>query len=192
MNRHQRLAAAAKARKKKPGRPKGARIHIAHDRKRFAVAAWWAFGEFGFGPYQSAGLAAAIVQNNEPIRMEDVEGLLTVASTRIHHNASSLKEHLAWLARKAEAAKADAWLIQSATAVHGLILFITKDDTAGACRCLDALLALGWEDVLDGLHARIDVALKGNMPPRDDKLGRAGSEFLARFRESRSKTQTKT
>jgi CO/xanthine dehydrogenase FAD-binding subunit len=83
------------------GRPRGSSIPLARDRQRFAIAIWWALYKFGYGPYQAAHLAAVVVQN-EPIRLEDVESLLIVASSKIRFTASSLEEHVAWLARKAK------------------------------------------------------------------------------------------
>jgi hypothetical protein len=67
--------AKKKPAKKQPGRPKGSTVPLRRDRQRFAIAVWHGLRMRGFGPYVSA-YWAAVVTGKEPIKPEDVEGLL--------------------------------------------------------------------------------------------------------------------
>lgn len=174
--------------KPRRGRPKGSTVPIERDRQARAVACWWAFREFGFGPYEAAHLAATVV-SDQPIKLEDVEGLLRVASTEIKRTASSFEKHIDTLVRKAERHPpgSSSWLAASALAIKALILALRKNNTAMACWMLDVLIRLGWKDQLARLTARITEALKSNVPPRDTPLGRAGRALLAALKQETAK-----
>jgi hypothetical protein len=172
--------------RRRRGRPKGSTVPIELDRQKYAVALWRAFREFDFGPYKAGYLAATVV-SNEPIRLEDVEGLLVVASTEIKRTASSLDKHVDALVRKAKRVPDDNWLAASATAIKALVLAIRSNKTATACGMLDVLVALGWHDLLSRLTARINDALRSNIPPRDGKPGHHGHEVLGLLKKVTSK-----
>jgi hypothetical protein len=171
-------SAARVARRRGRGRPKGSAVPLERDRQRFAIAAWWGFRECGCGPYIAA-YWAAVATGDEPIRPEDIEGLLTVAGVDIKHTAVSLDKHLDALARKAKRAPADnAWLRMSATAIKALILAARTKRVEVYCAMLDVLVGLGWADVIGRLSARIIEASKSNVPPYEGKPGRRGQELL--------------
>lgn len=138
----------------KRGRPEGSTIPFQHDRQRFTIAAWWGFRGAGAGPY-TAAYWAAIALAEEPIRPEDVEGLLTAAGTKVPHTASSLDKHFDHLVRKARRLEpdSDAWLEISATAIKAAVLAIRCGDLEAYCFALDLLIANGWGDVIGRLSA---------------------------------------
>src|SRR5262249_30707411 len=61
------------------GRPS---VPIEDDPQRFEIACWWAFHGMGFGPFDAAR-RALLATNGGPISMEDVEGVLIMASAKI-------------------------------------------------------------------------------------------------------------
>ena len=114
----------------------------------------------------------------EPIRLEDVEGLVTVASTEIARTASTLDKHIDALVRKAKRMPptSSTWLQASVLAIKALILAMRMGRVDEACFALDGLVMLGWGPDLSRLTARIREATKSNVPPREDKLGRCGRQ----------------
>src|SRR5215468_7638332 len=70
------------------GRPMGSTVPFERDRQRFAIAAWWGFRECGCGPYE-ATYWAAVATGDEPIRPEDIDGLLTAAGIDVKRTAST-------------------------------------------------------------------------------------------------------
>src|SRR5262249_36176456 len=160
------------------GRPKGSAVPLERDRQRVGIAAACGFRECGGGPYVAA-YWAALATGDEPIRPEDVEGLLTVAGIDIKRTASSLDKHLDALARKAKRAPANnTWLRISATTIKALILAARIKNTEVYCGMLDILIGLGWGEVIERLSARIIEAAKSNIPPREGELGRQGQALL--------------
>src|SRR5262249_38614383 len=87
--------------RRRRSRPKGTTVPFERDRQRFTISALWGFRFAGAGPY-TAAYWAAYVTGEEPIRPEDIEGLLIAAGTKIKHTASTLEKHLDHLARKAD------------------------------------------------------------------------------------------
>jgi hypothetical protein len=169
------------------GRPKGSTVPFERDRQRFAIAAWWGFRECGCGPY-GATYWATVATGDEPIRPEDIGGLLTVAGIDIKRTASSLDKHLDALTRKAKRAPADnVWLQTSATTIKALILAARTNNMRIYCDMLDVLIGLGWADVIERLSARIIEASKSNVPPHEGKLGRRAQQLLAGLRDATPK-----
>jgi hypothetical protein len=164
---------------KRRGRPKGSTIPLERHRQKFAIAVWHGVHLYGFGPYLSAHWAAWLT-SNEPIKAEDVEGLLTVSGTEIKFTASSLDKHIDRLARNAERVPIDSdpWLHKSALAMKGLIIAARIRNIEVYCGMLDVLIDLGWRDMIERLRARIDDLIKSNIPPREGKLGREGQGLL--------------
>jgi hypothetical protein len=169
----------AKKRRKEPGRPKGTTIPLERDPQRFEIAVWQGIHLDGHGPYTSAHWAAWVT-SRKPIKLEDVEGLLTVAGTEIEFTASNLDKHIDRLARKAESIPVDSdpWLHASALAIKAFILARRTRNMEMECYLLDVLLSLGWRDVIERLIARINDMLKSNIPPREGELGREGQALV--------------
>src|SRR6516162_1775232 len=161
------------------GRPKGTTVPLDRDPQRFEIAVWHGIHLDGHGPYTSAHWGAWVM-SRKPIKLEDVEGLLTVAGTEIEFTASSLDKHIDRLARKAESIPVDGdpWLHMSALAIRAFILARRTRNMEMACYLLDVLIGLGWREVIERLCARIDDMLKSNIPPREGKLGREGQALL--------------
>jgi len=170
---------ARKRKQRRAGRPKGSTVPLERHRQKFAIAVWHGVHLDGVGPYLSARWAA-VITGEEPIKPEDVEGLLTVSGTEIKFTASSLDKHIDRLARNAEriAIDSDPWLHMSALAIKGLIIAHRTGDMEVKCGMLDVLIDLGWRDMIERLRARIDDLTKSNIPPREGKLGREGQKLL--------------
>ena len=166
------------------GRPKGSTVPFERHRQRFAIAAWWGFRECGCGPYVAA-YWAAVATGDEPIRPEDLEGVLNVAGIDIKRTASTLDKHLDRLARNAKRAPPDdTWLRTSATTIKALLLAARTGNMPIYCGMLDLLVELGWAAVINRLSARIIEASKSNVPPFEGKLGRRGHQLLAELRRA--------
>jgi hypothetical protein len=166
--------------KRRRGRPKGSTVPLERHRQRFAIAVWHGVRLYGVGPYLSAHWAAWLT-SNEPIKAEDVEGLLTAAGTEIKFTASSLNKHIDRLARNAERIPIDSdpWLQMSALAIKGLIIAARTGRAEVYCGMLDVLIDLGWRNMVERLRARIDDLIKSNIPPRGEaRLGREGQALL--------------
>lgn len=161
------------------GRRKGSTIPLERHRQKFVIAVWHGVRLYGVGPYLSAHWAAWLT-GTEPIKPEDVEGLLTAAGTKIKFTASSLDKHIDRLARNAQRipVESDPWLRMSALAIKAMILAARTGNTEVYCGMLDALIELGWGDMIERLRARVGDLLKSNMPPRDEELGREGKGLL--------------
>jgi hypothetical protein len=158
-------------------------VPIERDPQRFAVACWWAFREMGCGPFDAAR-RALLATSNGPITLEDVEGVLVMASATIPlpqpFDPDDPDKGLRRLSAKAQRAKPSRWLIESAALLQGVITFITSNNVAGICDTGDALIRLGWGPTIMALAQRLEVALKSNLPPADlDKLSPAARRLLA-------------
>jgi hypothetical protein len=161
------------------GRPKGSTVPLERHRQKFAIAMWHGVHLYGVGPYLSARWAAWLT-SNEPIRAEDVEGLLTVSGTEIKFTASTLDKHIDRLARTAEryALDSNPWLHKSALAIKGLIIAARTRNIEVYCGMLDVLIDLGWRGQIERLRARVEDLIRSNIPPREGKLGREGQGLL--------------
>jgi hypothetical protein len=177
-----------KPKKPGPGRPPGSTVPLQDDSQKFLIAMWHGVHLCGYGPYRSAYWAAWLT-SDEPIKAEDVEGLLTVAGTEIRFTASSLDKHIDRIARKAESIPVDSddWLHMSALAIKGLIIAARMRKLEVYCGMLDLLIDLGWRDLIDRLRARIAELIKSNIPPREGKLGREGGALLDWLRTAMAK-----
>jgi len=166
--------------RRKPGRPKGTTVPLKRNRQKCEIAIWHGLRLDGHGPYTS-GLWAVWVTSNEPIKPEDVEGLLTAAGSKIRFTASSLETHIDRLVRNAKntAMNSDPWLQMSALAIKGLIIAARTRDAKTWCYMVDVLLRLsGWPAVIERLTARIDELVRSNVPPRENELGAKGQALL--------------
>ena len=161
------------------GRRKGSTIPLERHRQKFDIAVWHGVHLYGVGPYLSAHWAVWLT-GAEPIKAEDVEGLLTAAGTKIKFTASTIEKHIDRLARNAQSipVESDPWLHMSALAIKAMILAARTGNTEVYCGMLDALIELGWGDMIERLRARVGDLLRSNIPPRDEELGRAGMGLL--------------
>jgi hypothetical protein len=166
----------------KRGRPP---VPIERDPQRFEIACWWAFTESGLGSFDAARRALLAVKGG-PITLQDIEGVLQMASATIPlppADQSEPDKGLRRLAAKAKRAKPEPWLVNSATLVQGLIAFVGTSNMTGICLTLDGLEKLGWRPIIMGLAARIETALRSNLPPADlETLSPAVRRLLADLR----------
>jgi hypothetical protein len=170
----------AKKKKKGPGRPKGTTVPLKRHRRKLETAIWHGLRLDGHGPYTS-GLWAIWVTSDEPIKPEDVEGLLTVAGTKIQFTASNIDRHVDRIVRNAKSRPVDSdpWLHMSALAIKGLIIATRAGDATTWCYMVDVLLRLsGWPAVIERLTARINELARSNVPPRENELGAKGQALL--------------
>src|SRR5260221_4164436 len=174
--------------KRKAGRPKGTTVPLERDRQRHQIAIWNGFRLCGYGPTTST-YWAAWATSDKPIQPEDIDSMLTVASTVIPHTASTLEKHIDRLARNAKRTTSEQadnhWLAASSLAIKGMILAVRTGNTEIYCGMLDVLIELGdWRDVLARLADRVIAASKSNVPPHEGKLGRQGQALLDRLRSA--------
>ena len=166
------------------GRPP---VPIERDPQRFEIACWWAFHGMGFGPFDAAR-RALLATNGGPISMEDVEGVLIMASAKIPlpqpFDPLDPDKGLRRLSAKAKRAKPSEWLIISSGLVQALITFIATNNMTGIATACDGLMKLGWGPTIMGLAQRIEAALGSNLPPADlAKLSPAVRRLLAGLRQ---------
>jgi hypothetical protein len=169
-----------------PGRRKGSTVPLERDRQRHQIAIWNGFRMCGYGPTVSS-YWAAVATSNHPIQPEDIEGLLTVASTVIPRTASTLTEHLEALIRKAKRRTAeqadDFWLASSSLAIKEMILAVRRGDTEAFAHMVDTLDGLGdWHDLMARLAERVIAVTKSNVPPHEGELAPRGKAFLHQLR----------
>ena len=152
---------------------------LERHRQKFEIAVWHGIHLYGVGPYLSAHWAAWLT-SIEPIKAEDVEGLLTAAGTKIKFTAASLDKHIDRLVRTAGRipVESDPWLHMSALAIKAMILAARTGNTEVYCGMLDVLIELGWSDMIERLRARVGDLLQSNVPPREGELGREGKRLL--------------
>ena len=169
--------------RRRRGRPVGSVVPIERDPQRFEIACWWAFSEMGFGPYDSAR-RALLVTRGGPISIEDIEGVLHMATAQIPLptplDPLDPDAGLRRLTAKAKRAKLSVWLASSAGMLQALMVYIGQGNMTGITITFDALLKLGWGETLMGLVERIEAALGSNLPPADlDRLSPAVRRLLA-------------
>jgi hypothetical protein len=179
-------------RRKKPGRPVGSRASLLDSSRRFALAAWRALDGLGFDhPYDLSALATVLIEEDGPISIEAIDGLLVAVSARYPNvSMTSFCTRIDRLVRdaramptKVEKREAD-WFAVSIGCIQGIILFAANDNPAGVRRALEMLRRSGWGHVIAHVQARIARALRGNVPPFDERgLGRRGRRLVAMLRE---------
>ena len=171
----------------KRGRPP---VPIERDPQRYEIAAWWALTQGGLGAFDAARRALLAVKGG-PITLQDIEGVLQMASAAIPlppYDELDPDRGLRRLAAKAKRAKPELWLVNSATLVQSLIIFIGTSNMTGICLALDGLDRLGWRPVIMGLAQRIEAALGSNLPPADlETLSPAVRRLLAELRQQPKK-----
>ena len=74
--------------------------------------------------------------------------------------------------------ESDPWLHMSALAIKALLIAARTGNTELYCGMLDALIELGWTDMIESLRVRVDDLLRSNVPPREGELGREGKRLL--------------
>jgi hypothetical protein len=165
-------------------------VPIERNPARFEIACWWAFGGWGLGPFDAARRALLAVKGGT-ITMEDIEGVLRLASAEIPLPPDNPDEPDAGLRRLAAKAKRQGpseWLVKSSALIQGLVLFTAKSNVTGMTTTLDGLAAMGWKPVLVGLAKRIETALASNLPPADlEKLSPAARQLLAELHQKPKK-----
>jgi hypothetical protein len=171
----------------KRGRPP---VPIERDPQRFEIAFWWALTQSGLGAFDAARRALLAVRGGA-ITLQDVGGLLQMATATIPlppYDELDPDRGLRRLAAKARRARPEPWLVNSATLVQGLIVFVGTSNMTGICLTLDGLDRLGWRPVIMGLAERIEAALRSNLPPADlATLSPAVRRLLAELRQQPKK-----
>jgi hypothetical protein len=181
-----RASAARIARRRGRGRPKGSAIAIERDPQRFEIACWWAFHEMGCGPFDAARRALLAVKGG-PITLEDIEGVLVMASAIIPlpqpFDSLDPDKGLRRLSAKAKRIQPSGWLAVSSGMIRALITFIATNNMTGISTACDGLIKLGWGPTIMGLTQRIETALGSNLPPADlTKLSPAVRRLLESLR----------
>jgi hypothetical protein len=171
----------------KRGRPP---VPIERDPKRFEIACWWAFTESGLGSFDGARRALLAVRGG-PITLQDIEGVLQMASAAVPLPPNEQDEPdagLRRLAAKARRARPEKGLVASSGLIQGLILFVGVGNLVGVCFVLDRLRELGWGPVIMGRAERVETALRSNLPPADfEKLSSAVRRLLSKLRQAPKK-----
>jgi hypothetical protein len=137
----------------------------------------------GLGSFDAARRALLAVKGG-PISIEDIEGVLQLASAEIPlpqpYDPEDKDKGLRRLSTKAKRQPPSQWLIQSSALIQAVVIFTARGNLTGICVALDGLLRLGWGPVLDGPSKRIQAALGSNLPPADlDKLSPKVRQILA-------------
>src|SRR5262245_18957364 len=98
--------------RRRRGRPKGSTVPIERDRQKFEVACWWAFVGMGFGQFDAARRALLVVKGG-PITLQDIDGVLHMASAEIPlpqpYDADDSDKGLRRLSAKARRAAPSHW-----------------------------------------------------------------------------------
>jgi hypothetical protein len=177
-----------KPKRRKLGRRHGSVIAIERDKQRWEVAISHGLRLTRVGPYTAAHWAV-VATAKSPIKPEDIEGLVTVAGTDITFTASTLRTHIEVLTHKVDRTPLDSspWLHASALAIKAVILAVRTGNIEAYCHALDALVWLGWQDVLQRLTTRIDDLARSNVPPFEGELAREGQRFLNPLRATAAK-----
>jgi hypothetical protein len=169
-------------------------LRLLDDPQRFALAVLAVLRSLGLGPYDAGYLTIVMIEQDGPILLQDLDGLLVVLSARHPPSAppkiSSLFENrtdvlvrkLDRILGRASPAERD-WFIQSTGLIKAFIYFAAADDSAGRGRVLDMLIACGWRDVLTQVGRRIDTGLPSNRPEFDGALSHASRRLLEIERE---------
>ena len=164
----------------KGGRPPGP-ASLFRDPQRFAVAAWIALAP-DLGTLTTARFVTVLIEENTPIRIEDVEGLRLLISAPFKPPPTSKKEvdlddvarqlqQKAKLVRERATGSEMRWIETSASALRLLVHLFVRDDVPGMRRSLDILRQAGWGKTSERIGRRLEAALRSNIPPRDDPVG---------------------
>ena len=163
--------------RKRLGRPPGTPASLFKDRQRFAIAAWIALAP-DLGPHNTARFVTVFIEEDTPIRIEDVEGLRLMISAAYKAPASAdLDAYALALSRKAKLVRERAagsemkWISTSASALRGLAYSFLRSDLPEMNRSLDILRQAGWGKTGERIGRRLEAALRSNIPPRDDPVG---------------------
>jgi hypothetical protein len=169
------------------GRPPGTHASLFRDRQRFAIAAWIAHAP-DLGPHITARLVKVLIEEDTPIKIEDVEGLRLMISVPFKPPTSKADLDLDDVARqlqqKAKLVRERAtgsemgWLSTSASALRGLVHFFLRNDLPGMRRSLDILRQAGWGKTSERIGRRLEAALRSNIPPYDGPVTPATRRFL--------------
>jgi hypothetical protein len=181
--------------RKRPGRKPGTHFPLLEDPQRFVIAAYVAFCAQALSPFEAARLAIVLVGERTPISITDLDGVLLVLSGEYDPvgRPQELDDRVRLLVRKARHLLEIAneperrWLEQSAGAVVGLCSMLAEDKRRGAARALQILREAGWGATIEQVGARMTTALRGNFPPYEGRLRKAGRARLERARADRAR-----
>jgi hypothetical protein len=172
------------------------KIAIELDPQKYEIAGFLALREEGYKPFDAARRALLAVRGG-PFSVEDIEGLLRIASAEVPlpqpFNDWDPDKGLRRLVTKAErvAERPSGWLVLSVGTLQALIHFIREDNTAGMTASLDRLAEVGWTPIILGFTRRLVDALNSNLPPaaaeRLNRLGPAAREQLTELRKKNSR-----
>jgi len=185
---------------KRKGRPIGSHRSLLADPRRFSIAAWHAFSD-AIGSHPAARLAVVLLEETTPITLEDLEGVLVVASSSYKppptaDNNYTLDDRAFDLARRGKlvadrATKRELdWLVACSGALHAVVSFIAADDAAGASRALEILRGAGWTEVIEHVRRRFEDALRSNFPPFEGRLRAAARQLLAERHKTLDSSET--
>lgn len=166
------------AKKKLLGRPSGTPASLFKDPHRFAIAAWIALAP-DLGTLETARFVTVLIEEDTPIRIEDVEGLRLLISAPfkpptlgvVLDEVARKLQQKAKLVRGRAAGSEMRWIETSASALRLLVYLFVRDDVPGMRRQLDILRNAGWGKISERIGRRLETALKSNIPPRDDPVG---------------------
>ena len=176
--------------KRKRGRPTGTTVPFLKSKRRFEVATWVALTLSGMPSHAAAYLVVGLLKANKPITASsiDLDDVVLAASTehrgKIIEHARDLI-HRAKLALKLMTADEYRWLADSVRHLSNLQMCVQSGDEIGAGYCIDQLASLGWGEVLTRLLARLDPALRSNLPPFEGVLRPHTRARIARLKRRR-------
>ena len=68
---------------KRPGRPKGSRVSLLANPRRFAIAVWRALQGLGLNhPYDISALVTVLIEETTPITIESIDSFLVAVSAK--------------------------------------------------------------------------------------------------------------
>jgi hypothetical protein len=184
---------------KRKGRPIGSHRSLLADPRRFSIAAWHAFSD-AIGSHPAARLAVVLLEETTPITIEDLEGVLVVASSSyeppraakkytLDDRAFDLARRAKLVADRATRREMD-WLVTCSGALRAVVFFIAANDAAGASRALEILRGAGWTEVIEHVRRRFEDALCSNFPPFEGRLRAAARQLLAERHKTLDSSET--
>ena len=170
------------------GRPTGSYKPLLTDPQRFSIATWLTLEPI-FGPHVAARAAAVWIEEETPITVEFVKGLLRRIGADYKSPADrDLDSYASQLADKARLMIARAterefaWLTQSSGALLAGMKFLMEGNVAGRDLALKVLRQSGWGEILDRIGSRLAPAVLANFPPFEGPLSAQAQQLLAVLR----------
>ena len=121
---------------KRPGRPKGSRVSLLANPRRFAIAVWRALQGLGLNhPYDISALVTVLIEETTPITIESIDSFLVAVSakypspsmTTFNARIDRLVRDARALPVKVEKRESD-WFAVSIGCVQGVVLFAADDN----------------------------------------------------------------